>query len=125
MQRAVLLLVAALSGIILLLTAQPPDRKPSEADSTFVIRPLDQLVVIIWRQDPKEVAITRAVPSVLVRPDGRITLPEIGVVLASERTPTQLGRICEELYATQLGMQAVHVSIGVAARYGSSSTPPI
>src|SRR5258708_10326575 len=61
------------------LAAQPPSAAPDE----YVIGPDDLLVVNVW----KEPEISR---NVLVRPDGKISLPLIGDLPATGRTPTQL-----------------------------------
>lgn len=61
------------------LAAQPPSAAPDE----YVIGPDDLLVVNVW----KEPEISR---NVLVRPDGKISLPLIGDLPANGRTPVQL-----------------------------------
>src|SRR5258708_13359536 len=61
------------------LAAQPP----SAAADEYVIGPDDLLVVNVW----KEPEISR---NVLVRPDGKISLPLIGDLPANGRTPVQL-----------------------------------
>jgi polysaccharide export outer membrane protein len=58
-------------------TAPPPSVE------AYTIGPDDLLVVNVW----KEPEISR---NVLVRPDGRISLPLVGDLLASGRTPAQL-----------------------------------
>ncbi len=61
----------------------PAAQPPSVALDEYVIGPDDLLVVNVW----KEPEISR---SVLVRPDGRISLPLIGDLPANGRTPVQL-----------------------------------
>ncbi len=56
---------------------------PPPAAEEYMIGPDDLLVVSVW----KEPEITR---NVLVRPDGRISLPLVGDLRASGRTPAQL-----------------------------------
>ena len=63
--------------------AQPQAPPAQEADDQYIIRPADVLAINVW----KETEISRSVP---VRSDGRISLPLIGDVQASGRTPRQL-----------------------------------
>ena len=57
----------------------------------YTIGPQDVLAINVW----KEPEISRTVP---VRPDGKISLPLVGDILASGRTPVQLKReIAERL----------------------------
>jgi len=60
-----------------------PAAQPPSAPEEYVIGPDDLLVVNVW----KEPEISR---SVLVRPDGKISLPLIGDLPANGRTPVQL-----------------------------------
>jgi len=61
----------------------PAVRPPSATPDEYLIGPDDLLVVNVW----KEPEISR---SVLVRPDGKISLPLIGDLPANGRTPIQL-----------------------------------
>ena len=63
-------------------SAQNPAKKASGGDE-LVIGPDDVLVINVW----KEPEVSQTVP---VRPDGKISLPLIGPVMASGLTPTQL-----------------------------------
>src|SRR5260370_1122883 len=86
---------AATVFLALILTARigaassaPPKAKPTPAPppapaEEYMIGPDDLLVVSVW----KEPEIIR---NVLVRPDGRISLPLVGDLRASGRTPAQL-----------------------------------
>ena len=56
----------------------------------YVIGPGDNLQVFVWRNPD----LTTSVP---VRPDGRISVPLIENVLASGKTPSQLGDEVEEI----------------------------
>ena len=67
-------------------TNSPPTAVATDSkahDDTFIIGANDVLAVNVW----KEAEISRAVP---VRSDGRISLPLVGEVQASGRTPRQL-----------------------------------
>ena len=63
--------------------AQPQAPPAQKADDQYIIGPADVLAINVW----KETEISRSVP---VRSDGRISLPLIGDVQASGRTPRQL-----------------------------------
>ncbi len=89
---AVLLLVAASGAIAQAPAAQDPETAGGSAaadplhkahDSTFIIGNDDVLAVSVW----KEAELSRSVP---VRSDGKISLPLIGELQASGRTPLQL-----------------------------------
>jgi polysaccharide biosynthesis/export protein len=60
-----------------------PGPKPAISDSSFVIGDDDVLAINVW----KESEISR---TVTVRPDGKISLPLVGELLASTKTPKQL-----------------------------------
>lgn len=69
-------------------TRHPFVIRPSE---DYTIGPQDVLAINVW----KEPEISRTVP---VRPDGKISLPLVGEILASGHTPVQLKReIAERL----------------------------
>jgi polysaccharide export outer membrane protein len=61
----------------------PAAAKKSPGSDELVIGPDDVLVINVW----KEPEVSQTVP---VRPDGKISLPLIGPVMASGLTPTQL-----------------------------------
>jgi polysaccharide export outer membrane protein len=65
--------------------AKPP------MDDSYVIGELDSISVVVW----KEEGLTDR--SVLVRPDGMISLPLIGDIKASGKTPMQLAKEIGEL----------------------------
>lgn len=66
--------------------APPASALPS---NEYIIGPGDQLNVFVWR-NPE---LSMSVP---VRPDGRLTLPLVEDVVATGKTPTQLGRELEQ-----------------------------
>jgi len=74
-------------------TAIPPSTAAVASDpaDTYVIGASDVLAVTVWKE-------TNLSGSLLVRPDGMISMPLIGDVLASGATPNQLkGQIAEKL----------------------------
>lgn len=71
---------------------------------SYVIGAEDQLQVRVWRE--REVS-----GSVIVRPDGKITLPLIGDVMASGRTPEQLKKVITEKLSAYLTRPEVMISV--------------
>ena len=69
----------------------PPDITMGTAMDTYVIGPSDTITVTVW----KEQALSS---SLLVRPDGMISMPLLGDIQASGMTPLQLA----DLIATKL-----------------------
>jgi polysaccharide biosynthesis/export protein len=67
--------------------ARAPDydysKEPNPRKSEFVIGPSDELQITVWRKPELSTAAT-------VRPDGTITMPLIGDVVANGKTPSQL-----------------------------------
>lgn len=63
--------------------AQPTPARSATDDPTYVIGPEDMLGIAVW----KEPDFSSTVP---VRPDGKISMPLLGDVEASGKTPTQL-----------------------------------
>ncbi|MCB2106405.1 MAG: polysaccharide export protein [Rhodobacteraceae bacterium] len=61
-------------------SAAPPT---VEEDSAYVIGPIDQLQIFVWRQPDLST-------NVIVRPDGKISVPLIDDLQAAGRTPTEL-----------------------------------
>ena len=97
MRALVLLLLSA--GGNLAYTQQPAESQPAETqpaaelghphDGTYLIGADDVLSVSVW----KEPDLTRSIP---VRSDGKISMPLIGEVEASGRTPLQLEKEISE-----------------------------
>ena len=96
--------IAVLSIIAVLFVAgctaaPPPPPEPTAAEaaaeaaidnSQYVIGAGDQLGISVYR------APELSVPTLPVRPDGRISMPLIPDILAAGKTPTQLGKELEE-----------------------------
>jgi len=76
---------------------------PKDPDA-YVIGPEDLLEVSVWKND----ALTRTVP---VRPDGRISLPLLGDVAASNMTPRVLRDSLAKAYATYVPQPEVSVIV--------------
>jgi polysaccharide export outer membrane protein len=85
-----------------------PKQSPRAGSDTqtaeYVIGPDDVLAVNVW----KEPDLTRSVP---VRPDGKITLPLIGDLRASGRTPVQLQGDIRQGLLTYLSNPEVTVTV--------------
>lgn len=87
----VMLAIAGCAGMPDAPTTAPP---VVEEDSSYIIGPTDQLQIFVWRQPDLST-------NVIVRPDGKITVPLIDDLQAAGRTPTQLaqdiGKILSDL----------------------------
>jgi polysaccharide export outer membrane protein len=106
-------IVATAVAVALLGCASPYPQAPrdlSAADFEYIIGPLDNLNVIVWR-NPE---LSMSVP---VRPDGKLTTPLVDDMQAVGKTPTQLSRDLEK------GARQVHsrpvVSVVVTNFVGS------
>ena len=82
-------------------------KEPDPRASEYQVGPLDQLKVVVWK-NPELSA------DVVVRPDGVVTLPLIGDVKASGRTPTQMQKEITQRYANYIRVEESVVSVGVA-----------
>lgn len=88
------------------LSAQPPAARGNEiVEGDYVIGPGDVLQIFVW----KEPELTR---DVTVRVDGKITVPLLGDLPASGRTPQQLG--AELGKALGRFLSAPQVTLGIA-----------
>jgi len=103
--------LAALLAILAVLSAGADElRKPPEAGQDpdgvrYLVQPGDVLQVFVW----KEPDLSR---DVMVRLDGKITMPLVGDLIAAGRTPEELGQQITE----KLGryVNAPQVTLGVA-----------
>ena len=68
----------------------PPAQAVKDEDSAYLIGPTDQLQIFVWRQPELST-------SVIVRPDGKISVPLIDDLQAADRTPTQLAAAVAEI----------------------------
>jgi len=69
--------------------AQTTDLRTSASVADYVLAPEDVVDINVWKNE----ALTR---TVFIRPDGKISLPLIGDVLAAGLTPTQLQESIKE-----------------------------
>ena len=84
--------------------AQPPSRVVEAPSAPYVIGPDDVLTIVAWQQ--KDLSA-----EVVVRPDGKISLPLIGDVQAAGLTPDQLRRSLNEGFKAFLSDPAVSVQV--------------
>jgi polysaccharide export outer membrane protein len=84
----------------------PPTELPAvvEESRDYKIAPLDTLSVFVWRAPNLST-------EVLVRPDGRISMPLVEDVRAVGRTPSELARLLEEELAEFVQSPSVTVSV--------------
>ena len=88
---------------------RPGDRIPSTAPvdaKTYVIGAEDVLRILVWNQQNLS-------GEFVVRPDGRISLPLVGDVQASGRTPEQLGTDIEQKLKDGKFLLDPNVSVGI------------
>lgn len=88
MKRTLRLLQALLTLACLMTTAPMPVLAVESTENLYRIGVDDQLQVAVWRNPELSV-------SVPVRPDGRISVPLVGDVLAGGRTPEEVARDIE------------------------------
>ncbi len=70
----------------------------------YIIGPLDSINVFVWRNPDLTSSVT-------VRPDGRVTLPLIGEIIAAGKTPTELAQIVEEEMQRYIQQPIVSISV--------------
>jgi len=80
--------------------------EPDPRALEFVIGPLDQLAVRVWKNPDLSAEVN-------VRPDGIITLPLIGNVRAAGRTPTELQKDIAKRLSDFVRDEEVVVSVGL------------
>jgi polysaccharide biosynthesis/export protein len=103
-------LLVLLLGLVLLLpacTTTPGVPIPSVAldeGPDYLIGPGDNVNIFVWRHPE----LSSSVP---VRPDGKITTPLVEDVPATGKTPTQLARDMEEIFATYVRDPVVTVFV--------------
>jgi polysaccharide export outer membrane protein len=91
--------------------AAPPTydyrHEPDPRAKEYEIGPLDQLKVVVWKNQELSAEVT-------VRPDGVVTLPLIGDVKAAGRPPSQLQKEISKRYAEYVRLDETAVSVGVS-----------
>jgi polysaccharide biosynthesis/export protein len=103
-------MLVLLLGLVLLLpacTTTPGVPIPSVAldeGPDYLIGPGDNVNIFVWRHPE----LSSSVP---VRPDGKITTPLVEDVPATGKTPTQLARDMEEIFATYVRDPVVTVFV--------------
>lgn len=83
-------------------------REPDPRASEYLIGPLDQLSIVVWKNQELSAEVS-------VRPDGIVTLPLIGAVKAAGRTPSDLQKELAKRYADYVRAEEVVVAVGVTA----------
>jgi len=98
--------------IILLpaLFAQTPERTESSTLPLYVVQPNDLLKIFVWKQPDMS-------GPVLVRPDGRISLPLVQDIQAAGRTPAELKQKIEESLKEYLEFPTVTVIVEAIQSY--------
>ncbi len=70
----------------------PPETAVKDEESAYRIGPTDALQIFVWRQQELS-------SNVIVRPDGKISVPLIEDLQAAGRTPTELSKAIAEILA--------------------------
>jgi polysaccharide export outer membrane protein len=92
------------------LFAQTAERAEPPAAPLYVIQPNDLLRIFVWKQ-------TDMSGQVLVRPDGRISLPLVQDIQAAGRTPAELKQKIEESLKEYLEFPTVTVIVDAIQSY--------
>lgn len=79
--------------------------EPASYEYDYVIGPLDDLLIFVWRNPELSRTVT-------VRPDGKFSAPLVEDLLASGKTPTQLAREIEVALSRYIRDPLVTVMIG-------------
>jgi len=92
------------------LFAQTAERPEPSTAPLYVIQPNDLLKVFVWKQPDMS-------GPVLVRPDGRISLPLVQDILAAGKTPPELKQKIEESLKEYLEFPTVTVIVEAIQSY--------
>jgi polysaccharide export outer membrane protein len=119
--NTVLVVLAAglLCGSVSFASAQTPAPAPTPAEAkpsnnTYIIAPGDALQVFVWRHYEMSYAVR-------VRPDGNISTPLVGDLVAAGKTAPQLARDMEKALSDYNYVTAPRVNIIIANAYNGSS----
>jgi polysaccharide export outer membrane protein len=83
-------------------------REPDPRASEYLIGPLDQLSIQVWKNQELSAEVT-------VRPDGIVTVPLLGAVKAAGRTPSDLQSDLAKRLGEYVRAESVVVSVGVSS----------
>lgn len=98
------LLCLGLVGAVLIFGLMGATPCPA-AEDVYLIGPSDLLEILVWRED----SLSR--PEILVRPDGRITMPLLDDVQAAGLTPMQLKAILTKRLRQYVEAPKVYVTV--------------
>lgn len=101
---AVILSGCAVFGGANLAAAPQSAELASESSPDYLIGPLDQLEIFVWRAPELSTTVT-------VRPDGRISTPLVEDMVAAGKTPSQLANDLEGSLATYVKTPEVTVIV--------------
>jgi polysaccharide biosynthesis/export protein len=107
----VLVVAATLVGTLLAsCTAGVPDypyhEEPNPRRSEFVIGISDDLMITVWRNQQLTTAVT-------VRPDGTITMPLVGDMVAAGKTPSQLRTEIQSRLAEFIKLEGSEITVAI------------
>ena len=81
-------------------------KEPNPRRSEFVIGISDELMITVWKNQQLTTAAT-------VRPDGTITMPLVGDLVAAGKTPTQLRQEIQRRLAEFIKLEGSEITIAV------------
>jgi polysaccharide export outer membrane protein len=108
----VLVIAAAVAGLLAVGGCGPslPDydyaKEPNPRRSEFVIGISDDLMITVWKNQQLTTAAT-------VRPDGTITMPLVGDIVAAGKTPSQLRKEIQSRLAEYIKLEGSEITIAV------------
>jgi polysaccharide export outer membrane protein len=97
-------IVISSSTIFGQLTKKISDRSDTFGESEYQLGPEDVIQVFVWKEDD---LTTTAV----IRPDGKISLPLVGEIVASRKTPNQLQQELAEKLKAYVSKPVVNVIV--------------
>ncbi|HLQ76445.1 MAG TPA: polysaccharide biosynthesis/export family protein [Terriglobia bacterium] len=81
-----------------------PDRPESYGESAYRLGPEDVITAFVWKEDD-------LTTTTVIRPDGKVSLPLIGEIIASGKTTSELQQELQEKFKTFLVMPVVNVIV--------------
>lgn len=88
------------------LPAYDYSKEPNPRRSEYVIGVSDELQITVWKNPQLTTAVT-------VRPDGTITMPLVGDVVATGRTPSQLRQEIAKRLAEYIKLEGSEITVAV------------
>ncbi|MBL4637704.1 MAG: polysaccharide biosynthesis/export family protein [Kofleriaceae bacterium] len=81
-------------------------KEPNPKESEYVIGVCDQLSINVWKNDQLST-------SVVVRPDGTVTMPLVGDLTAKDKTPSELRKEIAKRLAEYVKLDSSEITVAV------------